>query len=357
MGRKVLPILGCMIVLSLFPQTLPAKRIKTTECIVHLRGSGFVRGWLVPNKRGTLSVITLEGEQIPLEEDDEILSISALRKKFLKQKSDIRKEGDETKGYLHLLQWAKYRCLYEEAYKLAKKIIRRSGSKRSQEAIDTYKWAEEKVKKLKRTKPPNPAQFTWNNTDVQKIRFALLPTKGDVSKFKVTIQRKFLKEFFEMEKRLFKSQTDRENFLSLRPAEQAQFIKEHTGFKYQKYITIKNDPPQMIEFKKTVLPLVAKAYKDPRSKLSEFTLPLKGKSIPQIYGCFYLLDSTNALEEKLIDHANPENSRLLEYIFPNSRAPIQKKKEKVIQWIKSLPEKNIDEIIELLEEDNKDEEE
>lgn len=346
----IVVILSLLAILSSNP-TLHAARSSRKEVIVYLSGDGYVRGWIVQNKLGGNSIITVEGENIPLRETDQIFSISTLKKELQKKKSDIEEEGDETKAYLHLMLWAKDRCLYEDTYTLAKKVVKRMGTKAERVVVDTLKWAEEKLALLKKASPPNPADFTWNEDDIQKIRFALLPLEGEAEDFRISVSTKLIREFIQNESHLFSSEEEKAEFLKAPPIKQVQFIKKHTGFKYQSEINITSDPVVIAEFKRLVYPLILKAYKDPKSKLSTFKLPI-GKSAPaQIYGCFYLIDSEKYLPEKLIDHSSPESSKLIEYLEESRKLP-EATKQRIIEWIKTLPEKNIDQIVDLIEEND-----
>ncbi len=332
------------------------------QVIVELSGNGFVRGWIVTNRKGQRVIIDLDGQTTELTDKDKVHSIAELEKEFRKKERDIKIKGqDKTREYLKLLEWAKEHQLYEAAYKLSRKLVRRNPANPDANAREIFEWAQKYYKLARTAKPPKSQQ--WSKDDVQKIRFALLPVDRPVQGIRISFRHNLLKRFIaEMKSEgVFTTEDQVRKFSNASRIIQAQFIKRQTGNKYQADIFINSDPPAMLAFRKTIAPILNRTCANIRCHgggASDFRLIPNMKNTVDMYANFYLLDSYKCEQGEVINHQQPEASLFLQYLLPPSqvkegfrhpvpfRTPIKSKSDmkykRILDWIKSLPKDKID---------------
>ncbi len=336
------------------------------QVIVELEDGGFIRGWIITNRTGQREIIDLDGQATILSSDDKIFSVSELEKEFRKKQRNVKtRESDKTDEYVKLLEWAQERQLYESAYKLARKIVRRSPANPDAKAQEILSWARKYMKLSRSAKPPKNQQ--WSRDDVQKIRFALLPTDRLIKGLRITFRRNLLKRFVaDMKSQgIFTTVDQIRKFNNSSRIVQAQIIKKLTGNKYQHDIIINSDPPVMLEFRRVIVPLLNRTCANIKCHgggVSEFKLIPNITSTTDMYANFYLLDSYKNEQGEIINHQQPSASLLLQYLLPASqvkqgfqhpvsfKTPIKTKADakyqRILQWIHSLPKDKIDVLLE-----------
>ncbi len=366
MKKIVIPILACVVIFFSANFLYSQRYHSNKQVVVHLKDGGFVRGWVVTNRKGRQSIVDLDGQSTELTNDDEIINIATLEKEFKKYSRDIRrKREDKTSEYLKLLDWTKERQLYELAHQLAPKIIRRNSSNPDPKVQQILEWSAKYLKLARSVKPPQ--NEGWTKEDVQKIRFALLPTDTVVKGIRINFRHNLIKKFIDDMKAqgVFTTNEQVRQFTNKSRIEQAQFIKKQTGNKYQPDIIIATDPPVMREFRRTVVPLLTRTCANAKchgGNISEFKLFPNTANVVNMYANFYLLDTYKADQGRIINHQQPTASLLLQYLLPASQAaegfthpvkfktPIRFKRDvkyqRILKWIESLPQDSIDVLLE-----------
>ncbi len=336
------------------------------QVIVELKEGEFIRGWIITSRSGKKQIIDLDGQPTELTAEDKVHSLLEVEKEFRKLQRDIKTKGlDKTDEYLKLLDWAKAHRLYESAYKLAQKIVRRNPANPDPKARETLKWAQKYVKLARSAKPPKNQQ--WSKKDIQKIRFALLPTDTPIRGVRITFKRNLIKKFIaDMKSQgIFTTADQVRQFSNASRIQQVQFIKNQTGNKYQSDILINSDPPVMLEFRRAVVPILNRTCANIKCHgggVSDFRLIPNMTNTTDMYANFYLLDTYKCEQGEIINHQQPAASLLLQYLLPTSqvkegfkhpisfRTPIKAKSDakyqRILQWIQTLPKDKIDVLLE-----------
>lgn len=324
----------------------------------------FVRGWLNKGSGGELTFTDMDGATMEITKSSKLHTIRAMEAEYQQvQRSILTQDLKDYEKYTKLMDWARQHGLYKQVAENAERVIRLNPSNPDPTAVKELAWAREQLAAVK-TGPSSRNQSNWTMEDVQKVRFALLPTKRPVGNvqvsFKRKVQQRFLEEMAARDK--YRTPEAKRQFLAKPPAEQARIIKLETGNMFQPDIVIANNPPVMAEFQRVIQPILTRTCATTlchgSGTLSLKLLP-RATAAPEIYANYFALDTHRAKGGDLIDHGKAENSLLLQFLLPASEAsaegrhpqpitppPVRTTKDvryqQVLKWIKSLPPEPID---------------
>ncbi len=358
---------GIVVVVTAIGFCQKARGGKGQPAIVQMPGEGYLRGWVKREGQGKFTFIDEKGKTIELTKGTKAQPLSAVRGEYKEYESSVMNQKlDDYDKYTKLMDWAKEHCLYEEVARNAESILRMSPANPDPVARENLKEAKDRLAAL-RAGPSSGTRTDWTMDDVQKVRFALLPTKGRVENMQVTFKKQVLQSFVNQMVKEGKLQTKelQRAFLQRPGTEQAQIIKTETGNQYQPDINIGKDPPQIAEYRKVVEPLLnrscATAACHGSGNLAFKLVPRPAKA-PEVYANFYSLDTYKGTGGALIDHGDPRNSLFLSFLLPAADAtsgaghptkivPVLRTNKdpryrQVLDWIQRLPPQPIDEAIE-----------
>jgi hypothetical protein len=338
---------------------------KGQQAIVETGLGGYSRGWVKREGKGKVFFTDDTGKTTELAKGAKVHPVAEIRREYKQvEQSIMNQDIKDFEKYTKLLAWAKEHRLYEEAIRNAEHIIRLNPANPDPEAQDAIKEAREKLNAA-RGGPTGDMRTDWTLDDVQKVRFALLPTRGRIENMMVTFKKQVLQAFVNDMNKEGKLQTReaQRQFLQSNPTAQAQTIKIETGNKYQPDVVIGKDPEQILEFRRTIEPLLNRSCAATACH-GAGALPFKLLARPtkpqEVYANFYSLDTYQTEKGALIDHGSPDKSLFLSFLLPPGAgsspshpikivAPMKTEKDpryrQVLLWIRSLPPQPIDEAI------------
>jgi len=335
----------------------------TQQVVVEKSDGTFARGWLKKDK-GKSTFVDAKGESVELTKKDKTYTLSQMNQEFKRVRQSIMTQDlKDIERNSKIISWAKNHNLYEQVEEYAQKNIQLNPSNPDPIAEENLKWAREQLDAIK-TGPSAGPGSDWTMQDVQKVRFALIPPLGKPAEnMLITFKNNVVKRFFEKEGKEGKYGTKdaQREFSRKPPTEQAQIIKQETGNTYQPDINIGKEPTVMLEFKRIVQPIVTRGCSSINchgSGHNPLKLAPRAATPPEIYANFYSLDTHRSERGTIIDHENPNQSLLLNYLLPPILAsnnltheheirPLIKSKSdpryrQLVDWIKSLPTEPID---------------
>jgi len=235
---------------------------------------------------------------------------------------------------------------------------RREQRRAERETRDTDEMAEPEAGDVLVTPDASAEPAELTDADIQKIRWALIPTTTKPTGLRASFRSDFRRRFTEeavQSKKMKPEEVGEFNRMSV--AEQLQIVKQLTGDKYRDEIIIRNDPPIIAGFRSDVLTLLqsscARSGCHANNPQAPFELRLPARTNASIYANFLNLETFRAKAGWLIDRENPDRSLLLTYALPKDnvttgfRHPVDirpafrstedSRYAKVLAWIKSLP--------------------
>jgi len=291
------------------------------QVIVKERLGRYLRGWAT-YEGGKVRLIDIEGKVFQFNKKDvKIFKVPELEAQFRKKQRDVKtEEDDRTAEYLPLLDWGMDRHLYEAVEKLADKLVRRNPANPAEQAIRAKVWAKEKLKLLKSRKGLRGDGFELTDEDVQKIKFALVPTDEPIKNLRVAFKQKVRKRFVDemLAQGIFTKESARE-FRRSRPPEQLRVMKEHSRDKFQEDVLIRNDPPAIVGFRRFVGPVLKRSCNTRAchgGDVSRLRLKSPMRTARQVYTNFIVLEKFPARAGWCMDHVNPEDSLIATYALP-----------------------------------------
>jgi hypothetical protein len=346
---------------------------KNQQVIVETNGQ-FERGWLTKSSSGKKVFLNDQGQETELSDSDKIHRLTDMVRMYEMEKQRINlNDITDAQKLGTILNYAKEHCLYEQVIKLAEESRRLNPSHPDPSAKESYIWAKKKLGDIKNPKSSknqitnDQSQTDFTLSDVQRIRFAMMPIEGNIGNWQVTFKGNVLKTFLnEMsEQGKFLNKEEINSFRGKSSTEQAQIIKRETGDKFQKEILIAKDPPLLLDYKRIVQPIISRSCGLANchgGNVSEFKLASRATAIPQVYQNFHALDTYKGEQGRVIDHGQPEiNSLLINYLLPQRLAPagfshkaaitpaIKSKSDtrfkQLLTWLKSMPNSSLDEIL------------
>jgi hypothetical protein len=214
--------------------------------------------------------------------------------------------------------------------------MRRNSKTPNPQAVEAAKWAKEQLARLRN--PVSAADaFLLSAEDINTIRFALAagnPDQENLPDARVRYTGDVLKRFLAQMKADGKmSDTDAAAFRKLKPAQQLATIKKHSGDTYAKDIQVLNDPPLIMEFRKSIVPMLNRSCAMPACHgdiKQAFHLPNPIRTPEEVYTAFLLLEEYPAKSGPIINHSTPKRSLLLTYGLPQDKVEAGLKHPNVI---------------------------
>jgi hypothetical protein len=342
----------------------PGRSGKVQPVFVQSADGSVSRGW-VKKDRGKSVFIDSKGKTSDLAEDAKLTTIPQMEREFKKyQQSLLMQDLKDYERVVRLMEWAKTHQFYEAIVEYGEKFRRLNLANPNPEIENLLKEAQDKLVEFK-APPSEGGGSAWSVEDVQKVRFAFLPVKGPTENLPVAFKNNLLRRFLDDMASTGKMVTpeDQRKFNALRPGEKAQIIKLETGDKYQADIVINRDPQAILDFRKVVVPFLARSCANSNchgGTTLPFKLVTRATALPDLYANFYSLDTFRTDKGDVINHDQPEKSLLLIFLLPRDSAgdklahptqivPQMKSKHdprftQLVRWLKSLPPKPIDEI-------------
>ena len=332
---------------------------KAEPRILETADGHFVRGWATTDREGKSTFTDMNGETTEVPPAAKLHTLREMENEYQQvQRSIMVQDLKDYDRYAKLIDWAKQHGLYQEAAEAAERMLRLNPANPDPTAEKELKWAREMMAAAK-AGPAAKNRNTWTMEDVQKVRFALLPTSRPAENYQVRFKGKAVQQFLKEMAQKGKYDTPEKvrQFLSRPATEQAAVIKRETRNQFQPEIIIGRNPPAIAEYQRVVQPILARTCGNINCHGSgdlNFKLLPRAVTVPELYANYYSLDTYRAKGGDLISHDQPEESLFLSFLLPKDAVPegrahpksitpppARTKKDaryqQVLKWIKGLP--------------------